>query len=68
MSRDLLTTSEVAIILQISGARVRQLILSGQLPSQKKGRDHFIKRMDLNLVENRRVGRPRKSGKGENIN
>lgn len=60
MSNDFLTTSEVAKILQISDARVRQLILTGQLPSEKKGRDHFIRRIDLTLVEERRVGRPRK--------
>ena len=65
MNNNFLTTSEVAIILKVTNTRVRQMILAGDLPSKKRGRDHFIRRSDLRLVENRQVGRPRKSQKGE---
>lgn len=68
MNNDFLTTSEVATILNITKTRVRQMILAGRLPSQKRGRDHFILREDLQFIKIRRVGRPRKSKKGEQIN
>jgi excisionase family DNA binding protein len=54
-----LTTKEVAEKLGVTVGRVRQMIADGQLPSQKIGRDNFIKESDLALVENRQVGRPK---------
>jgi len=54
-----LTTKEVAEKLGVTVGRVRQMIADGQLPSQKIGRDNFIKETDLSLVENRQVGRPK---------
>jgi len=39
---------------------VQLLIQSGRLPAQKFGRDYMIKEADLKLVENRKVGRPKK--------
>ncbi len=59
--KDFLTTNEAAQILGITDTRIRQLILSGKLPSKKFGRDHMISREDLSLIENRRNGRPSKA-------
>jgi excisionase family DNA binding protein len=60
VSERMMTTREVATRLNVSLRRVRQLIEEGRLPSQQFGRDHLIKEADLILVENRKVGRPRK--------
>ena len=68
MSNDFLTTSEAATILKVTNTRIRQMILAGRLPSQKRGRDHFIRRGDLQMVKNRRIGRPKKSKEGGKIN
>ena len=54
----LLTTQEAAMKLGVTAGRVRQMIVDGQLPATKMGRDNFIKESDLKLVENRKVGRP----------
>jgi excisionase family DNA binding protein len=53
-----LTTREAAERLGVSAARVRQLVLAGNLPAEKFGRDLMIKEADLKLVRNRPVGRP----------
>lgn len=53
-----ITTTEAAERLKVSTARVRQLILWGQLPAEKFGRDHMIREADLKLVEHRPLGRP----------
>lgn len=58
-----LTTKEAAEILNISTARVRQLVLSGRLPAEKFGRDLLIHEKDLALVEVRKIGRPPKTEK-----
>jgi excisionase family DNA binding protein len=55
-----LTTVEAAEILGISRVRVFQLIQSERLPAEKVGRDWIIKEKDLELVKERKVGRPRK--------
>jgi excisionase family DNA binding protein len=57
---DLLTTREAAEILKISDARIRQLIYSGRLPSQKIGQMNLIKKADLELIKDRKTGRPKK--------
>jgi excisionase family DNA binding protein len=57
---DFLTTKEAAERLGITPRRVQALVTSGRLPAQKIGRDYLIKEKDLKLVENRKVGRPRK--------
>lgn len=54
-----LTTKEVAERLKVSAARVRQLVLSGELPATKFGRDLVIKESDLKLVAERPIGRPK---------
>jgi excisionase family DNA binding protein len=53
-----LTTKDAADRLGVTPARVRQMILSGQLPAEKFGRDLVIKEEDLRLVQNRPIGRP----------
>jgi excisionase family DNA binding protein len=58
---DLLTTREVAGILKISLRRVRALIESGNLPSKQYGRDHLIRKSDVELVKDRKPGRPAKN-------
>ncbi len=58
---DLLSTREAAEILEISDARVRQLIYAGKLPSQKIGQMNLIKKSDLELIKDRKTGRPPKN-------
>jgi excisionase family DNA binding protein len=53
-----LTTKEVAERLGVTPARVRQLVLAGDLPAAKFGRDLMIKETDLKLVADRPMGRP----------
>jgi excisionase family DNA binding protein len=57
----LLTTTEAAELLGVNASRIRQLVLQGRLPAQKMGRDLFIDEKDLKLVEDRKIGRPRKT-------
>jgi excisionase family DNA binding protein len=59
----LITTAESAVILKVTPVRVRQLIRSGQLTSDKRGRDHLLDRDEVERFdrEGRRPwGRPRK--------
>jgi excisionase family DNA binding protein len=53
-----LTTKEAAERLGVTPARVRQLVLAGDLPAEKFGRDLMIREADLKLVEDRPIGRP----------
>jgi excisionase family DNA binding protein len=53
-----LTTQEAAERLGVTAGRVRQMIVDGQLPAMKVGRDNLIREIDLKLVEDRKVGRP----------
>ena len=53
-----LTTKEAAERLGVTAARVRQLVLAGDLPAEKFGRDLMIKEGDLKLVADRPMGRP----------
>jgi excisionase family DNA binding protein len=55
----LLSTKEVAELLEISTVRVFQLIQSGSLPAQKVGRDWFIAQKDAEAAKERpKRGRP----------
>lgn len=56
-----MTTKEAAEILGVTHVRVNQLIKSGELTAEKKGRDYLIKASDLKSVKNRpeKRGRPR---------
>jgi excisionase family DNA binding protein len=60
---EFLTTKQVAEKLGITPRRVQALIEAGKLPAQKIGRDYLIKEKDLKLVEDRKVGRPKKINK-----
>lgn len=58
--KDLLTTTDAAEVLNVSLRRVRALIEAGKLPAIKYGRDYLIKESDLELVRERKPGRPSK--------
>jgi excisionase family DNA binding protein len=49
--------------LRITPRKVQALIEAGRLPATKFGRDYMIKEKDLKLVEDRKVGRPKKADK-----
>lgn len=53
-----LTTKQVAEELFVSQRRVQALIKAGRLPAQKRGRDWYIKDLDLSQVYDRKPGRP----------
>ena len=56
----LLTTAQVAEQLGVHRTRVNILIKEGRLPAQKFGRAYLVQEKDLQLVSERRVGRPSK--------
>ena len=56
----LLTTKESAEKLGVSVRRVQAMITDGSLPASKLGRDYVIKESDLELVKDRKPGRPAK--------
>lgn len=58
---DLITTKEAAENLGVSMRRVTALITEGRLPSQQIGREHLINKADLELVRERKTGRPPKT-------
>jgi excisionase family DNA binding protein len=60
---EFLTTKQAAEKLGITPRRVQALIEAGKLPATKFGRDYSIKEKDLKLVEDRKVGRPKKIDK-----
>jgi excisionase family DNA binding protein len=55
-----LTTQQAAEALGVTAGRIRQMIVDKQLPTAKFGHIHMIKKSDLKLVEDRKVGRPPK--------
>ena len=61
-----LTTADAADKLGVSQRRVLALIKDGRLPAQRLGRDHLIEEASLNLVKDRKPGRPplKKNGRG----
>jgi excisionase family DNA binding protein len=59
--RDYITTNEAAVKLGLSRNRILDLIRFGRLPATKVGGVWLIKVSDLQLVENRKPGRPRKA-------
>jgi excisionase family DNA binding protein len=65
---ELLTTQQAADELGVTAGRIRQMIVDRQLPTKKFGHVHMIKKSDLSLVADRKVGRPPKpkeeAGKG----
>ncbi len=61
----LLSVKEVAQILGVNHQRVQALISQGRLPAQKIGNSYVIKESDLELVAERKTGRPQKSNDGK---
>lgn len=60
MNKKLLTTKEVARLLNRTRQRIVQLIHDDQLPAEKIGRDYLIKASDLDGFELKKSsGRPR---------
>lgn len=58
-----LTTKEAAERVGLTYVRINQLIKSGELPAEKRGRDYFVKESDVERLKDRpeRRGRPPKS-------
>jgi excisionase family DNA binding protein len=56
-----LTSKEAAERLGVTAGRIRQMVVDGQLPAEKFGRDLVIKESDLSLVADRKPGRPPKA-------
>jgi excisionase family DNA binding protein len=61
----ILTAAQAAERLGVSVRRVQQLVKEGRLPAEQFGGSWMIKEEDLKLVENRKVGRPRKVEAGK---
>jgi excisionase family DNA binding protein len=61
----LLSVKESAELLGVNRQRVQALITDGRLPAQKIGNSYVIKESDLELVKDRKTGRPPKN-KDEN--
>jgi excisionase family DNA binding protein len=56
----LISTKIAAEKLGVSMLRVQQLIWQNRLPAHKIGRDYVINEKDLELVKDRKPGRPPK--------
>lgn len=54
-----LSTADAGKLLGISASRVRQLILQGRLPAQRRGYGLAISPLDLWMVDDRPNGRPK---------
>ncbi len=61
----LLSTKEVAKILNVNDSRVRQLYLAGRIPAMKIGGALIFKEKDLKKVADRKPGRPKKKIRGK---
>ena len=61
-----LTTNEAAKRLGVSRRRVLALIAGERFPAQKFGRDYLIDEKDLELVADRKPGRPSKQASKRN--
>lgn len=56
-----LTTNQAAEKLGVSRRRVLALIEAGRLPADKFGDAYMIDEKDLELVRERKIGRPKKT-------
>jgi excisionase family DNA binding protein len=64
MSKDktkLLSVKQAAVALGVNRQRVQQLIEAKRLPAEKVGAYYVIREIDLELVRERKVGRPPKA-------
>lgn len=62
-----LTTTQTAERLNVSQARVRQMIIEGTIKAEKVGRDNFISESEVKRLEklDRKAGRPKKAAAQE---
>ena len=62
-----LTTTQTAERLNVSQARVRQMIIEGIIKAEKVGRDNFISESEVKRLEklDRKAGRPKKAAAQE---
>jgi excisionase family DNA binding protein len=56
---DLIGTNTAAALLHVSQNRIRQLIVSGQLPAKRVGKTFVIRRRDIDAFGALPPGRPR---------
>ncbi|HYG09943.1 MAG TPA: helix-turn-helix domain-containing protein [Pyrinomonadaceae bacterium] len=61
MSSDYVSVNEAAEIKGVTRQRILQYINDGRLPAQKFADVYMIRRQDLDTVELKSPGRPRKS-------
>jgi excisionase family DNA binding protein len=61
--KDLISSKEAAEKLGLSLRRVQALITAGRLPAQKIGNSYVVDEKDLELVKERKAGRPTKDKK-----
>lgn len=61
----LISTTEAAERLGVHITRVQALVKAGRLPAQKVGKNYVINEDDLELVAERKPGRPRRSPEPE---
>jgi excisionase family DNA binding protein len=59
--KDLISSKEAAEKLGLSLRRVQALITAGRLPAQKIGNSYVVNEKDLELVKERKSGRPSKN-------
>jgi excisionase family DNA binding protein len=55
MSKETFTTGEAAAELGVTSARVRQMVLSGELPSEMFGHVRVIRATDLEAAKHRKT-------------
>ena len=60
----ILSVKQAAEVLGVSDRRVIALIAAKRLPAQRLGREWIIRSKDLELVKDRKPGRPPKTKKG----
>jgi excisionase family DNA binding protein len=61
--KQFLTTNEVAKELGVHQSRIYALIESERLPATRFGKSWLIEAKDIELVRERKVGRPKKESK-----
>jgi excisionase family DNA binding protein len=59
-----ITTITASERLGVTPQRVRAMIQAGRLPARRIGRDYLINEADLELVKDRKVGRPKQTKQG----
>lgn len=55
MSKQLYTTNEAAELLEVTPARVRQMVARGEIESEKMGRDRFVTAEAIEAARHRKT-------------